>query len=279
MSTRTFVKRIAAIAAPFALIFGAVVVVDPYAYFGWSHIVPDDLKRKNLYHDGRTMPFSILLWTLIEFQRNPQDHILLGDSRLAYFDMDHLQEVSGKRYYNLGVPGGNTATIADLFAFASNKIQLKDVVVQISFRGMNTGFDWDLYSEPRLLLEQPFLYLTNRRVLEAAALNLKSAVAPASMVYDQTPPDQWQRVLSMEKDNAGSFHLDTTAYERLQRIADRCAAIGCQLRFVEFPTHPDLQRLYTEAGLAPQRQAYMTRLAEIATTIDLDLPGLFSGGS
>ena len=85
MGTRTFFLWIAAIAAPFALVFATVAVVDPYNYFGWSNAVPDDLKRKNLYHDGRTMPFSNLLWKLVEFPKASHPNILLGDSRLSHF--------------------------------------------------------------------------------------------------------------------------------------------------------------------------------------------------
>ena len=281
MGTRTFFLWIAAIAAPFALVFAAVVMVDPYNYFGWSGLVAEDLKKKNLYHDGRTMPFSNLLWKLVEFPKRTQKNILLGDSRLSHFDLDHLKSVSGEEYYNLGVPGGNYRTIADLFAYADSTQRrhesygLESVVVQVSFRGMNKGFDWDLYTEPRFLLDQPFLYLTNRRVLEATLLNLRSAIAPNSVAYDQTPPDQWQRVLAMEQENASSFSIDTTVFALLQRIANRCEAERIGLTFVEYPTHPDVQRIYTEARLEPLRQTYMARLAAIGTTIDLDRPGLF----
>jgi hypothetical protein len=274
MSTRRLFRWIAALALPFALIFGTVLVVDPYTYFDRSHLIPEALKRKNLYHNGRTMPFSNLLWKLIELRRAPQDRILLGDSRLSHFDLDHLQAVSGHRYYNLGVPGGNTRTLADLFTFAA-RAPLKEVVVQVSFRGMNRGMDWDLYSEPRLLLDQPFLYLSNRRVLEATLLNLRSAWLPSSVQYDALPPDHWQRVLEMERTNANDFSLDSAAFERLERIAARCTAMGCSLRFVEYPTHPEVQRIYAEAGLEPLRATYLERLRELAPLIDLDRPGLF----
>lgn len=275
MGTRRLFRWIAALALPFALVFGTVLVVDPYNYFGLFHAIPDTLKRKNLYHDGRTMPFSNLLWKLIELRRTPQDRILLGDSRLSHFDLDHLERVSGHRWYNLGVPGGNTRTMADLFTYAA-QAPLKEVLVQVSFRGMNRGMDWDLYGEPRLLLDQPFLYLSNRRVLEATVLNLRSALLPATVRYDVLPPDQWQRVLDMERANATDFTPDSAAFGRLERIAARCRAMGCALRFVEYPTHPDVQRIYDEAGLEPQRKAYLERLRRLAPVIDLDRPGLFA---
>ncbi len=274
MTVRRLLRWIAALALPFALVFGIVLAVDPFNYFDRFHPIPDTLKRKNLYHDGRTMPFSNLLWKLIELRRTPQDRILLGDSRLSHFDLDHLERVSVHRYYNLGVPGGNTRTLADLFAFSA-QAPLKEVVVQVSFRGMNRGMDWDLYSEPRLLLDQPFLYLSNRRVLEATVLNLRSAWLPSTVHYDALPPDHWQRVLDMERTNASDFTLDSVAFARLERIAARCKAQGCALRFVEYPTHSEVQRIYADAGLEPLRATYLDRLRALAPVTDLDRPGLF----
>jgi hypothetical protein len=264
------------IAAPIAAVFALVAVADPYNYFGWSKAVPDDLKLKCLYHDGRTMPFSNTLWKLLRFREQPMEDVLLGDSRLSRLDLDYLQQVAGQRYANLGIPGGNYRTITDLFNYSDSIAHLKEVVVQVSFRGMNKGMsDWDIYSEPRMLLDKPFLYPTNRRVLEATLLNLRGAVAPNSVKYDVLPPDHWQQVLKMERNNAANFHLDTSNFRRLQAIADRCRAEGAHLLFVEYPTHPEVQEIYAKAGQGPVFAQYMKRLSLIAPTIDLDAPSLF----
>ena len=277
MGIRGLLLRIAAIVAPFVVVFGTVVVVDPYNYFGWSGAVPDEVKVKSLYHDGRTMPFSNTLWKILRFQKEPLQNVLLGDSRLSHFDLHYLQEVSGTAYVNMGIPGGNYPTISDLFTYTDSLTDLKMVVVQVSFRGMNQGMsDWDIYSEPRLLVDKPMLYLSNRRVLETTVLDLKAIIAPNMVQYDVLPPGHWQQVLDMEKENAAHFHLDTLNYERLQAIADRCRTRGTQLLFVEYPTHPEVQDIYAKAGLQQVRAEYIRRLSLMATTIDLDRPGLFS---
>ncbi len=274
MTPRRLLSWILALALPFALVFGTVVVVDPYDRFGRFHVVSDALKRKNLYHDGRTMPFSNLMWKLLEVDRQPQERILLGDSRLSHLDMDHLEQVSGRRYYNLGVPGGNTRTLADVFDLVAGP-SLREVVVQVSFRSMARGADWDLVNEPRQLVEHPFLYLSNRRVLEATALNLRSLLLPGTVHYDVLPPDHWQRVLNLERANAEGMVPDSAAFARLAHIADRCRAQGVTLRFVEYPTHPEVQRIYAGAGLESLRADYIKRLEAMAPVLDLDRPGLF----
>lgn len=273
---RRFLLQCALLSIPLWLLFGTVAWIDPYGLFGHSGPVPVERKERNLYHSGRTMAFSNMLWKLIAFRRAPAPNILLGDSRLSYFDLDALQAASGSRYRNLGIPGGNYRTVADLFHYADSLAQLERVCVQVSFRGMNKGLDWDLYSEAHGILARPYTYLYNRRVLEATALNLASWAFPDRITYDALPPDHWQRVLEAERANAQDFHVDTAVYRILGEVAERCRQQGAELLFVEYPTHPDVQQIYAEAGLEATREAYLEKLRSIAPVVDLDRPGLFS---
>lgn len=260
---------------PVLAFFGAVALVDPYCYFGTHGPVPTELKLKNRYHDGRTMPFSNMMWKLVEFKRAPQADVLLGDSRLSHFDLQELSSTSGIRYYNFGVPGGNYRTIDSVFHFVDGETTLRNVYIQVSFRAMDKTFDYDLFMEPKKLLDAPQLYLSNRRVLEASTLALYSWWFPDRVRYDQVPDDQWRIVLDMEQANADRFTEDTTVYARLQYIADRCRAEGARLVLMEYPTHPDVQAIYRDAGLGQRRADYLERLGRIAPVVDLDVPGLF----
>jgi phosphoglycolate phosphatase-like HAD superfamily hydrolase len=270
MGSRTLLKHGLLLIAPFALILGTVAWVDPYGMFGWKGPVPVELKEKNLYHNGRTMPFSNLMWKLVAFERQPVRNVLLGDSRLSHFDVGHLREVDGRTWFNFGVPGGNVRTLADVFAYADSTTGLERVMVQVNFRAMNKGFDWDLFHEPSLLVNDPLLYLTNRRVIEATGLNLISRFWPEHLAYDAVPKDQWERVLKMERENAMSFTFDDKAFDLLKQIAERCHDRGIQLLFVEYPTHDEVRRIYSEAGLDDEREAYATRMGGMANYLDLD---------
>jgi len=249
--------------------------VDPYCLYHTGGPVSRALKEKNLYHSGRTMPFSNMMWKLVDYRRNPEANILLGDSRLSYFDLDSLQALTGDRYYNLGVPGGNYTTIDHTFHFADSVATLRNVMIQVSFRGIHASQNFDIYAEPAGILAEPWTYLYNRRVIEAAGLNVYSSLFPNSLSYDVPGEDQWRTVLDAERAAAEQWSMDTTVYEKLQVIADRCKAEGARLILVEYPTHPDLQRIMQEAGLSEAREQYLARLRTMATVIDLDGPGLF----
>lgn len=272
---RRFLLQCLKLSLPMVVLFALVAWVDPYCLYHTSGPVPRSLKEKNLYHSGRTMPFSNMMWKLVDFRRSPNGNILLGDSRLSYFDLDSLKKLTGEDYYNLGVPGGNYVTIDHTFRYADSLANLQNVVVQVSFRGLHASQNFDIYAEPAALLEKPWSYMYNRRVIEAAGLNLYSSLFPNSMTYDVPGADLWQQVLDAERAAAQQWAMDTTIYADLQHIADRCKAEGAHLTFVEYPTHPDLQRIVVENGLAAHRAAYLARLRSMATVIDLDQPGMF----
>lgn len=267
---RKLLLHILLMALPFALIFTTVVVVDPYDMFRVSSAVPDSLKEKNLYHDGRTMAFSNLMWEMNAFKRDPCPNVLIGDSRLSYFPMDHLDSVAGQRYFNFGVPGGNYNSMFDTFWYADSLCELKNVYLQVSFRGMSAASDYDLFHEPELVSGEPLMYLTNRRVLEATVLNVASAVAPGRVKYDELPPDQWQRVLAMERVSDSLFTYDPRVLEGLRRVAARCREKAIHLVLVDFPTHADVHALAAQAGLALLHERYRADMRAIAPYIDLD---------
>jgi len=272
---RQFLLQCTKLALPILGLLALVAWIDPYCLYHTGGPVPRALKEKNLYHSGRTMPFSNMMWKLADYRRAPVPDILLGDSRLSYFDLDSLQGLTGDRYYNLGVPGGNYVTMDHLFRFADSLSHLRHVMVQVSFRGLHASQHFDIYAEPASLLKRPWAYVYNRRVIEAAGLNLYSLLFPDAIAYDVPGDDQWQAVLDAERAAAEAWEVDTAAFGTLQHIADRCRAEGAQLVFVEYPTHPDLQRIMRESGLADARAAYLQRLRTMAPVIDLDQPGLF----
>jgi hypothetical protein len=272
---RRFLIQCLKLSLPMLALFALVAWVDPYCLYHTGGPIARDLKEKNLYHSGRTMPFSNMLWKLVDFRRHPARNILLGDSRLSYFDLDSLRSLTGDTYQNLGVPGGNYVTIDHTFRYADSLANLQNVVVQVSFRGMHAAQHFDIYAEPAAILAQPWSYMYNRRVIEAAGLNIYSALFPNSLHYDVPGEDQWRTVLEAEQAVAENWIMDSTVFDKLQHIADRCAAEGARLLFVEYPTHPDLQRIMHDAGLSPAREAYLARLRTMAPVLDLDQPGLF----
>lgn len=270
---RRFFLRILLICAPFALVFGTVVVVDPYNYFNWCHVVGDEVKLKNLNHDGKTMAFSNLMWKMKEYRRKPTPNVLIGDSRLSYFDLQYLEGATGQQWYNFGVPGGNHRTALDVFDYIDSIAAPERVYLQVSFRNMAAGQDYDIFSEPLAVEGTPGLYVSNRRVLAATWLAIKAGASPGSVKYDVLSPDHWNNVMTMERQAAAAFRMDTSIYGLMAEVAAVCRKQNTELVLVEWPSHESLHAVRSGAGLGAQRAAYTARLLSIATYIDLDTPG------
>ena len=260
------------VVAPVLLVFALVAWVDPYDYFGQRGPVPEMLKEKNLMHDGRTMPFSNALWKMIAFRRQPAPNVLLGDSRLSHFDLGRVEQHTGEKYFNFGIPGGNFNSLFASFWFADSVTSLKSVYLQVSFRTYTQAAAWDIWHEPSLAASSTLFYLTNRRVVEATGLNVASALFADRLSYDVLPPDQWEKVMRIERDMAKGYVYPTTFHKELMRIAERCRQRGIRLYLLDFPSSTEAQQALLEAGLADEWERYREEMRSVGRYIDLNVP-------
>ena len=60
---RRFLLQCLKLSLPMVVLFALVAWVDPYCLYHTGGPVPRSLKEKNLYHSGRTMPFSTAIPT------------------------------------------------------------------------------------------------------------------------------------------------------------------------------------------------------------------------
>ena len=102
---KTLLRNIGIALIPILLYYGVFIAFEPNNYFG--------LKEKA---DG-----TDIMAILREYEKNPQDRIILGDSRTAKFDMDLVHAVSGKRYTNLSYGGASFKDQLDLLEWVINQ--------------------------------------------------------------------------------------------------------------------------------------------------------------
>ena len=91
-------KKLALLAIPVLVWLVVFVAFEPNNYFG--------LKASA----GSSQPVA----RVRAYQQNPGTHLILGDSRLAHFDMDLVEEVSGQEWQNLSFGGASLQETLDL---------------------------------------------------------------------------------------------------------------------------------------------------------------------
>ena len=88
---KKIIPKVALALAPIVLYLAVFVAFEPNNYFGLRATGSDN------------SPIS----RIRAFEKDPHDSIILGDSRMAHFDMDLVDEVSGTQWSNLAYGGAS----------------------------------------------------------------------------------------------------------------------------------------------------------------------------
>lgn len=98
--------RLALLAAPFLVYFALFFAFEPYDYFGVK---------------GGASSEDSVITRVRAYLSAPEDAIILGDSRMAHFDMNAVAEASGRGWSNLAFGGASLNESIDLFYLAAEK--------------------------------------------------------------------------------------------------------------------------------------------------------------
>ena len=139
--------KLLCVALPFLLYFGVFVAFDPADYFGVNH--------------ASTAGNSVVT-RVKRFVDAPQNAIILGDSRMAHFDMDLVREVSGRAWSNLAFGGASMNESIDLFWLAVQQNPAIDAVVfEASFYTLRQGGTRNRTEAILTAVRNPAAYLFN----------------------------------------------------------------------------------------------------------------------
>lgn len=141
---KKILKAISLLLLPILLYYVVFIAFEPNNYFG--------LREKPFGDD--------IISRLREYTRNPADYILIGDSRLAKFNMEQANQLSGRPFVNLASGGATLAENLDLLDWSmENNPNLKEVVMGLSFYTVNLS-----YNHNRNIMQavnNPIVYMTN----------------------------------------------------------------------------------------------------------------------
>lgn len=139
-------KNLALLAIPVLVWLAAFIAFEPNNYFG--------LKSSA----GSSQPVA----RVRAYQQDPGTNLILGDSRLAHFDMELVDEVSGQTWQNLSFGGASLKETLDLadYVLASGH-PVDRLLVGLSFYTLNEGYNTDRFAQLEETLENPLAYCLN----------------------------------------------------------------------------------------------------------------------
>lgn len=139
-------KKAALLLVPVLLWFAFFVAFEPNNYFG--------LKRAA----SSTQPVA----RVRAYQQAPADRLILGDSRLAHFDMDLVAELSGQSWQNLAFGGASLKETLDLANFILDSgNQVDEILLELSFYTLNANYNTDRFAALEETLANPLAYCFN----------------------------------------------------------------------------------------------------------------------
>lgn len=154
---KQFVFKIIAALLPVLVYITIFVAYEPYNYFG--------LKEE------KTGSWTTPLARTRAYLRAPSENIILGDSRMNHFDLDYVEEITGKRFANLSTGGQGLNQTKEFYDWLSLKTPIQNLVFDVSFYQIREENKGKTLEPVFHIAEHPFDYLVTRDyVVEAYAL-------------------------------------------------------------------------------------------------------------
>lgn len=180
------------------------------------------------------------------YQQAPGENLILGDSRLAHFDMALVDSLTGQTWQNLAFGGASlkeTLDLADYVLDSGNPVDT--MLVEVSFYTLNAGYNTDRFAALEKTLNNPLAYCFN---LEYNVNALTVAMDTLRGTPDTIETGDWVESDYLADDGTilplhrklydytttitprcKSWALNTDQFERLRALAERCQAGGVRL--------------------------------------------------
>lgn len=139
-------RKLALACIPLALYLCFFAAFEPNNYFG--------LRASS----GSTQPVA----RLRAYRSDPGEYLIIGDSRLAHFDMALADSASGKSWQNLAFGGASLRESIDLANYVLDSGNpTREIVLGLSFYTLNQKYDTDRMSALSDTLRNPLAYVLN----------------------------------------------------------------------------------------------------------------------
>ena len=226
-------KRLTLLFTPIYLWFLFLVAFEPNNYFG--------LKGET----DSSQPVA----RVRAYQQAPGQSLIIGDSRLAHFDMTLVEEVSGRPWQNLAFGGASLRESLDLANFVLDSgNQVTEILFELSFYTLNAGYDTDRFSALEETLSNPLAYCLNLEYNVNALTMFLNWVrnapdtiesgdwGPADYLDEDGNPIPLHRKLyeypALIESRCRDWKIHEEQFERLRTLAARCEEEGVRLTIV-----------------------------------------------
>ncbi|MFV0413892.1 MAG: hypothetical protein ACK5L3_11625 [Oscillospiraceae bacterium] len=284
---KKLLRNICLLLLPIVLYYCVFLVFEPQNYFGL---------RSKTYT-------GTVFGALRSYERNPVNSIIIGDSRMAHFDMDTVEQIAGRPFGNLAFGGATLAEQLGLLDWWLEKYpQIDEVVFELSFYTLNANYNTNRTEAIQAGLSNPFLYLTNLNFNLEALQNVVFALQgqplgggeaetedPATYTYTRytTPAGQTVEMrtrlaeyLAYIAPTAEKWQPWESEFEALLKAVNKYTARGIRFTVVLPPVHPTVAEYIIKAnGIDGPMREMLGRLGETGALVldyEIENPPVFA---
>lgn len=139
-------KKMALVLLPVAFYLCFFIAFEPNNYFG--------LRTAS----GSSQPVA----RVNAYRKAPGTRLILGDSRLAHFNMDLVEQTSGRSWQNIAFGGASLRETIDLANYVLDSGNpVEEMILGLSFYTVNGKYDTDRMSALEDTLNNPLAYILN----------------------------------------------------------------------------------------------------------------------
>lgn len=209
-------KRISFVLIPILIYLVVFYVMEPYNYLGIK----------------KTADTSNLVGKMLNYKNGSYNGILLGDSRVAKYDVSELSDRTGCNFVNLAYGGSMTKEMASLFWWCmENKTNdIKEVIIVSGFYNMNTLLQQDRVESTEKVIANPFSFAFSVENLSATCSAILDSKKPSTTssksLDDLSDAERRDRVNSHIEDMRyylEGFQYDMEVIGSLLEIGKYCA--------------------------------------------------------
>lgn len=244
-------RKLAVILLPIAIYFAAFIYFEPYNYFG--------LKQSEYNGDSAIVRVR-------NYNADPADVVIVGDSRMAHFDMDLVESLVGEKVGNLAFGGASFNEAMDLLEYALDvNPNVHTIYCEASFYTLNESYFKDRMSSIKTIAENPLAYMLNFNYNIEMLSNVRWVLQGVENVatphheewthedyyYEDGTKRPYRRNLeeyALKKiyPVCDGYKLDTADIDRYIEIAKMCSEKGIKLYTVMPPVDQSLIDLVVE---------------------------------
>lgn len=268
---KKFLGKTLLFSIPILLYFGLVSIVDPFDFFGNGN---DGLTQEEKEAVNK---INYPLYQMLDFDYEPKDRILLGDSRTRAITDSIVGHCYPYQVANLAYGGGSVQEIINTFWHVDGQVSLKEVYIGVNFNLYNESYGMDRVSEAIRLKESFLLYAGSKFVYRGLLALAKEHFFSKDFPDDGTGgmdfDDFWSYQLNSSADNFYRMYAYPEGYyQALKGISAHCEEKGIKLVFFIPPTHTDLQDKIDEFNLREEEAKFKTDLNSLGEVLDFDIP-------